>query len=97
MYVKNGLNKFLASLSGTEKFLGGSTRSLAYTDHVIRFGLNKFLAPLPGIEKFLGGNTRSLAYIDHIISLVFTSFWRRWPRNRIDEFKDQYSNQKGIY
>ena len=72
MYVKNGLNKFLASLSETKKFLGGSTRSLAYTDHIIRFGLNKFLAPLIGIEKFLGGSTRSLAYIDHFISLVLT-------------------------
>ena len=48
MYMKNGLNKFLASLSGTEKFLGGSTKSLAYNDHIIQFGLNKFLAPLDG-------------------------------------------------
>ena len=62
MYMKNGLNKFLASLPGTEKFLGGSTRSLAYTDHIIQFGK-----------------------------------WCRWPGNQIDEFKDQYSNQKGIY
>ena len=30
-----GLNKFLAPLPGTEKFLGGSTRSWAYTDHII--------------------------------------------------------------
>ena len=48
MYMKNGLNKFLAPLSGTEKFLGGNTRSLAYTDHIIQFGLNKLLAPLAG-------------------------------------------------
>ena len=41
MYIKSGLNRFLASLSGTEKFLGGSTRSLAYTNHIIQFGLNK--------------------------------------------------------
>ena len=40
------LNKFLALLPGTEKFLGGSTRSLAYTDHIIQFGLNEFLALL---------------------------------------------------
>ena len=65
MYMKNGLNKFLELLPGTEKLLGGSTRSLEYIDHTIQFGLNKFLAPLPG--------------------------------NRIDEFKYQYSNQKGIY
>ena len=42
MYLKNGLNKFLAPLPGTEKFLGGSTRSLAYTDHIIQFGLNRY-------------------------------------------------------
>ena len=48
MYMKNGLNKFLAPLYGTEKFLGGSTRSLAYTEHIIKFGLDKFLAPLAG-------------------------------------------------
>ena len=65
MYMKNGLNKFLELLSGTEKLLGGSTRSLAYIDHTIQFGLNKFLASLSG--------------------------------NRIDEFKYQYSNQKGIH
>ena len=46
MYMKNGLNKFLAPLPGTEKFLGGNTISLAYTDHIIQFGLNKFLALL---------------------------------------------------
>ena len=50
MYMKNGLNKFLASLPGTEKFSGGSTRSLAYTDHIIQVGLNKFLAPLSRIR-----------------------------------------------
>ena len=61
------LTSLLASLSGTKNFLGGSTRSLAYTDHIIQFGLNKFLTSLPGTEKFLGGSTRSLAYIDHII------------------------------
>ena len=38
--MKNGLNKFLAPLPGTEKFLGGSTRSLAYTNHIILFSLN---------------------------------------------------------
>ena len=65
MYMKNGLNKFLAPLPGTENFFGGSSRSLAYTDHIIQFSLNKFLARLPG--------------------------------NRIDEFKDQYSNKKWIY
>ena len=48
MYIKNGLNKFLAPLPGTEKFLSGSTRSLAYTDYIIQFGLNKFLASLVG-------------------------------------------------
>ena len=41
--MKNSLNKFLAPLLGTEKFLGGSTRSLAYTDHIIQFGLNNEL------------------------------------------------------
>ena len=50
MYISFGLNKFLAPLLGTENFLGGNTRSLAYTDHIIQFVLNKFLAPLPGIE-----------------------------------------------
>ena len=40
MYMENGLNKFLTPLSGIEKFLSGSTRSLAYTDHIIQFGLN---------------------------------------------------------
>ena len=65
MYMKNGLNKFLTLLLGTEKFLGGSTRSLAYTNHIIQFGLKKSLAPLAG--------------------------------DRNDKFKDQYSNQKGIY
>ena len=50
MYIKNGLNKFLAPLSKIEKFLGGGTRSLAYIDHIIQFGLNKFLAPLPRIR-----------------------------------------------
>ena len=48
MYMKNDRNKFLASLPGTEKFLSSSTRSLAYSDHIIQFGLNKFLKPLPG-------------------------------------------------
>ena len=67
MYMKNGLNKFLALLPRTENFLGGSTRSLAYTDHIIQFGLNKFLASLLGTEKFLGGSTKSLTYTDHII------------------------------
>ena len=43
MYMKNGLNKSFAPLPGTEKFLGGSTRSLAYTDHIIQFGLNSHL------------------------------------------------------
>ena len=65
MYMKNGLNKFLSPLPGTEKFLGGSTRSFAYTNHIIQFGLSKFLATL--------------------------------ARDRNDKFKDQYSNQKGIY
>ena len=51
MYMKNGLNKFLAPLSGTEKFLTGSTKSLSYTDHIIQFGLNKFLALLLGTEN----------------------------------------------
>ena len=46
--MKNGLNKFLAPLSGNQKFLGGSTKSLAYIDHIIQFGLNKFLALLAG-------------------------------------------------
>ena len=67
MYMKNGLTKFLAPLPRTEKFLGGSTRSFAYTDHIIQFSLNKFLAPLSGTEKFLGGSTRSLAFTNHII------------------------------
>ena len=41
----------MALFPWTEKFLGGSTRSLAYTGHIIQFGLNKFLAPLAwGIE-----------------------------------------------
>ena len=40
MYMKNGLNKLLALLPRTEKFLSGSTISLAYTDHIIQFGLN---------------------------------------------------------
>ena len=48
MYMKNGLNKFFALLSGTEKFFSGSTRNLAYTDHIIQSGLNKFLASLAG-------------------------------------------------
>ena len=54
MYMKNGLNKFLASLLGSEKFLGGSTRSLTYTDHIIQFSFNKVLAPLAGdrIDEF---------------------------------------------
>ena len=73
MYMKNGLNKFLVSLPGTEKFLGGSTRSLAYTNHIIQFGLNKFLALLLGTEKFLGGSTRSLAYTNHIIQFSLNS------------------------
>ena len=47
MYMKNDLNKFLKSLPGTKKFLSGSARSLAYTDHIIKFGLNNFLASLP--------------------------------------------------
>ena len=42
MYMKKGFNKFLALLPWTEKFLGGSIRSLAYTDHIIQFGLNMF-------------------------------------------------------
>ena len=42
MYVTNGLNKFLTPLPGTEKFLSGSTRSLAYTGHIIQFGLNNY-------------------------------------------------------
>ena len=67
MYMKNGLNKFLAPLSGTEKFLSGSTRSFLYTDHIIQFGLNKFLASFSGTKKFLSGSTRSLSYTDHII------------------------------
>ena len=46
VYKKNGLNKFLASLPRTEKFLGGNTRSLAYIDHIVQFSLNKFLASL---------------------------------------------------
>ena len=50
MYMTIGLNKFLAPLPGNEKFLGGSTRSLAYTDHIIHFGLEKFLVSLPGIR-----------------------------------------------
>ena len=40
MYMKNSLNKFLAPLPRTEKFLSGNTRSLAYTDYIIQFGLN---------------------------------------------------------
>ena len=48
MYMKNGINKFLAPLPGTEKFFSGNTKSLAYTDHIIEFGLNKFLASLDG-------------------------------------------------
>ena len=43
MYMKNGLNKFLAPLQGTEKFLSGSSRSLSYTDHIIQFGLNTYM------------------------------------------------------
>ena len=50
MYISFGLKKFLASLPGTEKFLSGSTRSLAYIVHIIQFGLNKFLALFPGKE-----------------------------------------------
>ena len=51
MYMKSGLNKFLVSLSGIEKFLSGSTKSLSYTDHTIQFGLNKFFCPVGrGIE-----------------------------------------------
>ena len=50
MYIKNYLKTFFAPLSGTKKFLGGSTRSLAYTDHIIEFGLIMFLAPFPGIR-----------------------------------------------
>ena len=50
MYIKNGLNKFLAPLSRIEKFLAGGTRSLASIDPIIQFGLNKFLASLPGIR-----------------------------------------------
>ena len=67
MYMKNVLNKFLALLPRTEKFLGCSTTSLAYIDHIIQFGLSKFLVSLLGTEKFLGGSTRGLAYTDHII------------------------------
>ena len=97
MYMKNGLNKFLVSLSGTEKFLGGSTESLAYTDHIMQFGLNKFLASLSGTEKFLSGSTRSLAYTDHIIQFGLNKFLASLPGDRNDKLKDQYSNQKGIY
>ena len=61
------MNKFLALLLRTEKLLSGSTRSLAYIDHIIQFGLNKFLAPLSNTEKLLGGSTRSLGFTDHII------------------------------
>ena len=46
MYIKNGFNKFLTPFPRTEKFLSGSTKSLAYTDHIIEFGLNKFFASL---------------------------------------------------
>ena len=76
--IQFGLNKFLASFLGTEKFLSGSTRSLSYTDHIIQFGLNKFLAPLAGTEKFLSGSTRSLSYIDHIIQFVLTLVLLEW-------------------
>ena len=65
MYISFGINMFLVPLPGTEKFLGGSTRRLTYTYHIIQFDLNKFLAPL--------------------------------AEDRNDKFKDQYSNQKGIY
>ena len=67
------LTSFWRRCPGTEKFLGGSTRSLAYTDHIIQFGLNKFLASLLGIEKFLGGSTKSLTYTDHIIQFGLNS------------------------
>ena len=56
MYMKNGLNKFLPSLPRTKKFLGGITRSLAYTDHIIQFGLNNYAIGAvlgPKIEKIL--------------------------------------------
>ena len=45
---KNGLNKFLARLLRTKKFLSGNTKSLAYNDHIVQFGLNKFLPSLAG-------------------------------------------------
>ena len=44
------VNKFLELLPWTEQLFGGSTRSLAYTNHIKQFGLNKFLVPLPGID-----------------------------------------------
>ena len=46
LYIWLGLNKFLALLPWNENFEGGSTRSLAYTDHIIEFCLIKFLALL---------------------------------------------------
>ena len=50
LYISFGLNKFLAPLPTNEKLLGGNTRRLACTYHIIQFGLNNFLAPLPGIR-----------------------------------------------
>ena len=97
MYISFGFNKFLAPLSGTENFLNGSTKILSYTDYIIQFCLNKFLAQLPGTEKFLSGSTKSLSYTDHIIQFGLNNVLVLLPGNRIDEFKDHYSNQKGIY
>ena len=44
-------NKFLAVFSRTKKFFGGSTKSLAYTDHIIQFGLNKVVGLFFGCER----------------------------------------------
>ena len=92
MYILFGLNKFLAPLQGTKKFLGGSTKSLAYTDHIIQFGLNKFLAPLSRTENFLGGSTKSLAYTDDIIQFGLNKFLASLVGDINNKFKDQYSN-----
>ena len=66
MYMKNGLNKFLASLPMTKKFLGGSTRSLAYTDHIIQFGLNNY-----AIRAVLGPKKEKIFIAIYYASITF--------------------------
>ena len=53
MYISFVLNKFLASLPGTEKLLSGNTKRLAYTDHIIEFGLNTCMKAFATLKEKL--------------------------------------------